>query len=160
MEKKILQYKQLTKEYRTRRTLGCIYSKECYIRYFLLNLFPWCHFSQNLMFHIIFKEILLDADEVPQNLFDILFKCQSVDVPWRKLLAYSISLHRSLLSVLAACFQVSCLSCVHHSIELMQLASLVLTNNTGGKNRSLIKTIRILYLFFCFSLSLRRCDSL
>lgn len=74
------------------------------------------------MFQFIFKEILLDADEVPQNLFDILFKCQSVDVPWRKLLAYSISLHRSLLSVLAACFQVSCLSCVHHSIELMQLA--------------------------------------
>ena len=122
MEKKILQYKQLIKEYRNRHTLGCIYSKECYIRYFLLNLFPWCHFSQNLMFHIIFKEILLDADEVPQNLFDILFKCQSVDVPWRKLLAYSISLHRSLLSVLAACFQVSCLSCVHRSIELMQLA--------------------------------------
>ena len=74
------------------------------------------------MVHIIFKEILLDAHEVPQNLFDILFKCQSADVPWRKLLAYSISLHRSLLSVLAACFQVSCLSCVHHSIELMQLA--------------------------------------
>ncbi|XP_020621148.1 spatacsin-like isoform X1 [Orbicella faveolata] len=50
-------------------------------------------------------EVLLDAEEVHHNLFDILFKCQSVEVPWRHLLAYSITLHRSLLSVLAACFQ-------------------------------------------------------
>ncbi|XP_068741533.1 spatacsin-like isoform X2 [Montipora capricornis] len=51
------------------------------------------------------KETLLDSEAIPYNLFDILFKCQSDDVPWRKLLAHSIALHRSLLSVVAACFQ-------------------------------------------------------
>lgn len=52
-----------------------------------------------------FSEKLLDADEVRHNFFDILFKCQSAEVPWRSLLAYSITLQRSLLSVLATCFQ-------------------------------------------------------
>ena len=60
----------------------------------------------NLIF-CFFLELLLDAEEVQHNLFDILFKCQSVEVPWRHLLAHSITLHRSLLSVLAACFEVS-----------------------------------------------------
>ncbi|PFX34693.1 Spatacsin [Stylophora pistillata] len=50
------------------------------------------------------SEKLLDGDEVRQNLFDILFKCQSAEVPWRSLLAYSITLQRSLVSVLATCF--------------------------------------------------------
>ncbi|XP_078373747.1 spatacsin-like isoform X3 [Oculina patagonica] len=50
-------------------------------------------------------EVPLGAEEVPHNLFDILFKCQSVEVPWRHLLAHSITLHRSLLSALAACFK-------------------------------------------------------
>ena len=54
-----------------------------------------------------FPEVLLSAEEVQHNLFDLLFKCQSAEVPWRHLLAHSITLHRSLLSVLAACFQVS-----------------------------------------------------
>ena len=63
--------------------------------------------SNRLLCINLFQDTLLDAEEVPCNLFDILFKCQSVDVPWRKLLACSITLHRSLLSVLAACFQVS-----------------------------------------------------
>lgn len=75
-------------------------SKE-FIYFSSLVCFYFCFFV------FCFLDVLLDAEEVQHNLFDILFKCQSVEVPWRHLLAHSIVLHRSLLSVLAACFQVS-----------------------------------------------------
>ena len=47
------------------------------------------------------------ADNLPDDLFSVLFKCQSHLSPWRSLLAHAIALQRPLLAILAACDKVN-----------------------------------------------------
>jgi spatacsin len=47
----------------------------------------------------------LSPDNLPDDLFAILFKCQSHSCPWRALLAHAVALQRPLLAILAACNQ-------------------------------------------------------
>ena len=49
---------------------------------------------------------VLEADNLPDDLFSVFFKCQSHSCPWRALLAYAIALQRPLLAILAACDKV------------------------------------------------------
>ena len=48
----------------------------------------------------------LSPHNLPDDLFAILFKCQSNGCPWRALLAHAVALQRPLLAILAACNQV------------------------------------------------------
>ena len=57
----------------------------------------------------------LSPDNLPDDLFAILFKCQSHSCPWRALLAHAIALQRPLLAILAACNQV-CSTCSSASL--------------------------------------------
>ena len=51
----------------------------------------------------------LSPHNLPDDLFAILFKCQSHGCPWRALLAHAVVLQRPLLAILAACNQVCCI---------------------------------------------------
>ena len=48
----------------------------------------------------------LVANELPENLFDVLFACETHPEPWRALLAHAVALNRPLLAILASCYQV------------------------------------------------------
>ena len=48
----------------------------------------------------------ITADDLPEDLFSVLFHCQDHTHPWKALLAYSIALERPLLALLAASYKV------------------------------------------------------
>ena len=55
----------------------------------------------------IFPPALVE-DELPSDLFSAIFKSDSHQCSWRALLAHAIALHRPLLAILAACYEVVC----------------------------------------------------
>ena len=48
----------------------------------------------------------LTQEDLPSDLFSVLFQCQDHPSPWRALLAYGIGLERPLLAVLASYYEV------------------------------------------------------
>ena len=49
------------------------------------------------------------SDNLPDDLFSVLFHCQDHPSPWQALLAYCIALQRPLLALLADCYPVQLL---------------------------------------------------
>ena len=55
----------------------------------------------------------ISADDLPEDLFSVLFLCQDHTYPWKALLAYCIALERPLLALLAASYKVGQLMGLH-----------------------------------------------
>ena len=65
-------------------------------------------------------QIELTADDVPAELFTVLFRCQQSPSSHQMMLAYAISLQQPLLAILAACCEVRYglfMFCVFHWVE-------------------------------------------
>ncbi len=50
--------------------------------------------------------VAVEQEDLPADLFSVLFKCNTHSSPWRALLAHAIALQRPLLAILAGCHEV------------------------------------------------------